>query len=100
MTRHGWGLRRGGAVWYSCATGVRRGEAMTHVFDRPVVLETHLEALGPKRRGKVRDIYDLGEYLLLVATDRLSAFDVVLPDGILGKGYVLTQLSKFWFEWL
>src|SRR3972149_1994963 len=62
---------------------------MTHVFDRPVVLETHLEALGPKRRGKVRDIYDLGEYVLLVA-----------PDGIPGKGYVLTQLSKFWFEWL
>jgi phosphoribosylaminoimidazole-succinocarboxamide synthase len=73
---------------------------MTHVFDRPVLLETHLEALGPKRRGKVRDIYDLGEYVLLVATDRLSAFDVVLPDGIPGKGYVLTQLSKFWFEWL
>lgn len=73
---------------------------MIHVFDRPVLIETHLEALGPKRRGKVRDIYDLGEYVLLVATDRISAFDVVLPDGIPGKGYVLTQLSKFWFEWL
>src|SRR3990172_7493033 len=73
---------------------------MTHVFDRSLVLETHLEALGPKRRGKVRDIYDLGDSLLLVATDRISAFDVVLPDGIPGKGYVLTQMSKFWFEWL
>jgi phosphoribosylaminoimidazole-succinocarboxamide synthase len=73
---------------------------MENVADRPVVLGTNLERLGPKRQGKVRDIYDLGEYLLLIATDRLSAFDVVLPDGIPGKGYVLTQLSKFWFEWL
>lgn len=73
---------------------------MKNVADRPVVLETNFPQLGAKRTGKVRDIYDLGEYLLLVATDRLSAFDVVLPDGIPGKGYVLTQLSKFWFEWL
>jgi phosphoribosylaminoimidazole-succinocarboxamide synthase len=73
---------------------------MENVVDRPVVLDTNLDRLGPKRRGKVRDIYDLGDYLLLIATDRLSAFDVVLPDGIPGKGYVLTQLSKFWFEWL
>lgn len=49
-------------------------------------------------RGKVRDIYDLGENLLLVATDRLSAFDVVLPTGIPAKGAVLTQMSAFWFE--
>ncbi|MEW6684369.1 MAG: phosphoribosylaminoimidazolesuccinocarboxamide synthase [Nitrospirota bacterium] len=73
---------------------------MENVADRPVVLETYFDRVGTKRRGKVRDIYDLGEYLLLVATDRISAFDVVLPDGIPGKGYVLTQLSKFWFEWL
>ena len=73
---------------------------MKKVWEGPLVLETHLEALGPKRRGKVRDIYDLGDSLLLVATDRISAFDVVLPDGIPGKGYVLTQMSKFWFEWL
>lgn len=64
-----------------------------------LVLETQLEDLGPKKQGKVRDIYDLGDSLLLVATDRISAFDVVLPDGIPGKGYVLTQLSKFWFDW-
>ncbi len=49
-------------------------------------------------RGKVRDTYDLGEYLLMVTTDRLSAFDVVLPDGIPGKGQVLTRLSAFWFH--
>lgn len=50
------------------------------------------------RQGKVRDIYDAGEYLLLVATDRLSAFDVILPTEISGKGKLLTQLSVFWFE--
>lgn len=63
-----------------------------------VVRSTDLKGLGPKREGKVRDIYDLGEVLLLVATDRLSAFDVVLPDGIPWKGFVLTQLSRFWFK--
>ena len=50
------------------------------------------------RRGKVRDIYDLGDTLLLVSTDRISAFDWVLPSGIPDKGRVLTQLSRFWFE--
>ena len=52
----------------------------------------------PKRQGKVRDVYDLGEQLLIVSTDRISAFDWVLPGGIPGKGVVLTQLSKFWFD--
>jgi phosphoribosylaminoimidazole-succinocarboxamide synthase len=52
----------------------------------------------PVRRGKVRDVYDLGDQLLLVATDRLSAFDCVLPDPIPNKGRVLTALSAFWFE--
>jgi len=51
-----------------------------------------------KRSGKVRDLYDLGEELLLVATDRISAFDVVMPNGIPDKGRVLTQISAFWFE--
>src|SRR2546426_1053711 len=73
---------------------------MTVAFDGPVVLETRLEGLRLKARGKVRDIYELGESLLIVATDRISAFDVVLPDGIPGKGAVLTQLSAFWFRWL
>lgn len=52
----------------------------------------------PKRSGKVRDIYELPEHLLLVATDRISAYDVVLPNGIPDKGRVLTQISRFWFE--
>src|SRR5207249_4856992 len=70
------------------------------LFDAPVMLESQLEGLPLKSRGKVRDIYDLDEHLLLVATDRISAFDVVLPEGIPGKGAVLTQLSVFWFRWL
>jgi phosphoribosylaminoimidazole-succinocarboxamide synthase len=63
-----------------------------------VVLETNLEGLTLARRGKVRDVYDLGETLLIVATDRISAFDYVLGSGIPDKGKVLTQLSAFWFE--
>ncbi|HRK32807.1 MAG TPA: phosphoribosylaminoimidazolesuccinocarboxamide synthase [Tepidisphaeraceae bacterium] len=50
------------------------------------------------RRGKVRDVYDIGEYLLIVATDRISAFDCVMPNGIPDKGKILTQLSLFWFD--
>jgi len=63
------------------------------------VLETSLESL-PVRRGKVRDIYDLGDQLLMVSTDRISAFDWVLPNGIPDKGRVLTQVSAFWFTLL
>jgi phosphoribosylaminoimidazole-succinocarboxamide synthase len=73
---------------------------MSSVFDRPVILNTSLEGLPLKGQGKVRDIYDLGDALVIVATDRISAFDVVLPNGIPGKGAVLTQLSAFWFHWL
>lgn len=62
------------------------------------VITTEFPDLHLVRRGKVRDIYDLKEHLLLIATDRLSAFDVVLPDGIPGKGRVLTQISIFWFS--
>jgi len=61
------------------------------------VWTTDLAGLPPPRRGKVRDVYDLGETLLLVATDRLSAYDHVLRPAIPGKGRVLTQLSSFWF---
>lgn len=64
------------------------------------VVETNLPGLKPIGRGKVRDIYEVDGKLLLVASDRLSAFDVVLPDGIPGKGKVLTQLSAFWFNML
>jgi phosphoribosylaminoimidazole-succinocarboxamide synthase len=65
-----------------------------------VLRETQFAGLTPSARGKVRDIYDLGEKLLIVATDRLSAFDVVLPTPIPDKGRVLTQLSLFWFDLL
>src|SRR5579859_6031983 len=65
-----------------------------------VVRETKFAGLSPASRGKVRDIYDAGDKLLIVATDRLSAFDVVLPTGIPDKGRVLTQLSLFWFDLL
>lgn len=72
---------------------------MERAFSKTVLLESHFPLLGKPKKGKVRDIYDLGEALLFVATDRISAFDVILPEGIPGKGYVLTQLSRFWFEW-
>ena len=65
-----------------------------------VVWQTDFPALQLGSRGKVRDLYEVGEDLLIVATDRLSAFDVVLPTPIPGKGRVLTQLSLFWFETL
>jgi phosphoribosylaminoimidazole-succinocarboxamide synthase len=65
-----------------------------------ILRETHFAGLTPSARGKVRDIYDLGDKLLIVATDRLSAFDVILPTPIPDKGRVLTQLSLFWFELL
>ena len=63
-----------------------------------VVCETALADRGPDKRGKVRDIYDLGDKLLLVATDRISAFDWVNPVGIPDKGRILTQISLYWFE--
>jgi phosphoribosylaminoimidazole-succinocarboxamide synthase len=65
-----------------------------------VIRETDFAGLTPAARGKVRDIYDLGDKLLIVATDRLSAFDVILPTPIPDKGRVLTQLSLFWFNLL
>lgn len=62
------------------------------------VFETKIPGVDPSARGKVRDIYDLGDRLLIVATDRLSAFDYVLPNPIPGKGKVLNQISEFWFK--
>lgn len=64
----------------------------------PPLLETRLNGIAPHRTGKVRDIYDLGDTLLMIATDRISAFDYVLGSGIPDKGKVLTQLSRFWFD--
>lgn len=63
-----------------------------------VILRTEMPDIGVPKRGKVRDIYELKDHLLLIATDRISAFDVVLPNGIPGKGKVLTQISLFWFR--
>jgi phosphoribosylaminoimidazole-succinocarboxamide synthase len=62
------------------------------------LMETNFPNLNLINRGKVRDIYDLGEQLLIVATDRISAFDVVMPNPIPGKGHILTRLSQFWFS--
>ena len=62
------------------------------------ITETHLSSARLSRRGKVRELYDLGESLLLVASDRISAFDVVLSPGIPDKGRILTQLSTYWFR--
>lgn len=62
------------------------------------LLQTHLPF--PKRQGKVRDVYDLGDRLLMISTDRISAFDWVMPNGIPDKGRILTRLSLFWFEML
>jgi phosphoribosylaminoimidazole-succinocarboxamide synthase len=66
----------------------------------PVLLETELPGVRRIAQGKVRDIYDLGQHLLIVATDRISAFDYILATGIPDKGKVLTQLSVFWFDYL
>ncbi|MCI0469214.1 MAG: phosphoribosylaminoimidazolesuccinocarboxamide synthase, partial [Nitrospirae bacterium] len=63
-----------------------------------IVMKTELEGVKLLRRGKVRDVYEAGENLLIVATDRVSAFDVVLPNGIPNKGRVLTQISIYWFN--
>jgi len=71
---------------------------MNRSADTKIILETHFPTLKLLGRGKVRDIYELGEHLLIVATDRLSAFDVIMPQGIPHKGRVLTQISAFWFQ--
>ena len=63
------------------------------------ILQTNIAGAKPNR-GKVRDIYDLGDKLLIVATDRISAFDIVMANGIPYKGIILTQISKFWFDYL
>jgi phosphoribosylaminoimidazole-succinocarboxamide synthase len=62
------------------------------------ISETRIPGMKPFARGKVRDMYELGDRLLMVATDRLSAFDVVMREPIPGKGIVLTALSEFWFR--
>ncbi len=83
------------ATAHQCAVKPREGFA-----ELKALLETDFRNLTLVARGKVRDIYALGEYLLMVATDRISAFDHVLATGVPGKGMILTQLSLFWFEML
>jgi len=68
--------------------------------DSSVVMETNITEYPLLTKGKVRDVYDLGDQLLIVSSDRMSAFDVVLPNGIPGKGKVLTAMSLFWFDFL
>lgn len=63
-----------------------------------VILQTNFSQLNMIRQGKVRDVYDVGEYYLIVSTDRLSAFDVIMAQGIPFKGKVLTKISEFWFK--
>ncbi len=63
-----------------------------------IVLQTNIPGVPPPQRGKVRDIYDLGDKLLIVVTDRISAFDVIMPNGIPDKGVVLNQISAYWFK--
>ena len=70
--------------------------ATTH----PIILETDLPGVERHGRGKVRDVYSVDGKLLIVATDRISAFDYILATGIPDKGRVLTQLSIFWFDFL
>jgi len=68
--------------------------------DGKVILKTDFKGLKLFRRGKVRDVYDLGDKLLIVSTDRISCFDVVLPCGIPSKGRILTAISRFWFDFI
>ena len=63
-----------------------------------IVMQTNFDGVGAPKRGKVRDVYDLGDKLLIVVTDRISAYDVIMEEGIPGKGVVLNQISKYWFE--
>jgi len=67
-------------------------------FMNKTISETDFVGLNLLKRGKVRDVYDLGEHLLMVATDRISAFDVVMPNPVPDKGIILTQISLFWFD--
>ena len=92
--------RRVGADCAISTSMADRGYRRSLIYDRLVlaVTETHLPGVPLVRRGKVRELYDLGDALLLVATDRISAFDCVLSPGIPDKGRVLSQLSNFWFS--
>jgi phosphoribosylaminoimidazole-succinocarboxamide synthase len=70
------------------------------IIQNSIILETDLTGVERHGRGKVRDVYSVGDRLVIIATDRISAFDYILPTGIPDKGKVLTQLSIFWFDFL
>lgn len=71
---------------------------MEYTMQTNVIHETNFSNLDLLKRGKVRDMYDLGEYYLMISSDRLSAFDVIMNEGIPNKGKVLTKISEFWFN--
>jgi phosphoribosylaminoimidazole-succinocarboxamide synthase len=75
-------------------------ESIVNFTQNPIILETNLPGVQRHGRGKVRDVYSVDDRLLIVATDRISAFDYILATGIPDKGKVLTQLSIFWFDFL
>src|SRR2546423_1510083 len=75
-------------------------EGSVESTEEQIILQTNLPGIERFSQGKVRDVYGLGDRLLIVATDRISAFDSVLPTGIPDKGRVLTQMSVFWFDLL
>jgi len=77
-----------------------KSEGTVNSIENPILLETDLPGVERHGRGKVRDVYRAGDHLLIVATDRISAFDYILATGIPDKGRVLTQLSIFWFDFL
>ena len=92
-------LHKGMAVHHSALFISRnRPKGAQQHMSEPALLQTHFPDLPTPSRGKVRDVYDFGDTLLIVATDRISVFDVILPTGIPDKGKILTQLSCFWFE--
>src|SRR2546425_10944082 len=71
---------------------------MANASDNNTLLQLDLPGIKKLRSGKVREVFDLGDRFLMVASDRISAFDVIMPNGIPRKGEVLTQISHFWFE--
>ena len=79
---------------------VNRKKVSVSKYETSVLLKSDLPGMHLVASGKVRDIYAAGEHLLFIASDRISAFDVVLPNGIPRKGEVLTKLSMFWFDFL
>jgi phosphoribosylaminoimidazole-succinocarboxamide synthase len=85
---------------YDFSTPRVKLEGSVESIEEQIILETSLAGIERFSQGKVRDVYRLGDQLLIVATDRISAFDFILPTGIPDKGRVLTQMSVFWFDFL